>query len=198
MKALKWIGGCLGIGLALVLGVCYFAYKQVKGFAGEGTPAIVIHVPAKRVFANIANADSLTEWRTEGLGIRSTRKGLLRAGDTVVMQMRGRMGGDASRATWIVSDVKPNQLLAMDMLNNRGTIVATRRDSIFAMGDSTMLVSEFNPLGVKSGDSVSDTSGGLAMNMMRLASRAQLRMEQQVLRALLQGDSLPPRPGRGP
>jgi len=198
VKALKWIGGCLGIGLVLVLGVCWFGYKQMKSFAGEGTPTIVIHAPAKRVFANIANADSLTEWRTEGLGIRSNRKGLLRAGDTVVMQVRGRLGTDASRATWIVSDVKLNQLVAMDMLSSRGAIVATRRDSLVAFGDSTMLVSEFNPTGLKSGDSVSDTTGGLAMNMMRLASRAQMRMEQQILRALLQGDSLPPRPGRAP
>ena len=197
MKALKWIGGCLGIGILLVLGVCWFGYKQMKNFAGEGTPTTVIHAPAKRVFAFLSNADSLTEWRNEGLGIRSTRKGVLHAGDTVVMQARGGVGSRlGTRAIWVVRDIQPNKLVVMEMLNNRGFAVAQRRDSLVDFGDSTVMLSVFDMLMNRPGDSASDTSGGLAGNMMRLGMRAQLRMEQSVLRAFIQGDSLPPRPNR--
>jgi len=199
MKALKWIGGCLGIGLLLVLGVCWFGYKQMKNFAGEGTPTVVIHAPAKRVFGFLANADSLTEWRNEGLGIRASRKGLLRAGDTVVMQARGAVGNRlGTRAVWVVRDVQPNTVVVMEMLNNRGVVMAQRRDSLVDQGDSTTMLSVVDMLTSRSGsgDSASDTSGGLAGNMMRLGMRAQLRMEQSVLRAFIQGDSLPPRPNR--
>lgn len=197
MKALKWIGGCLGIGILLVLGVCWFGYKQMKNFAGEGTPTVVIHAPAKRVFGFLANADSLTEWRNEGLGIRSARKGLLHAGDTVVMQARGAIGNRiASRVVWVVRDVQPNKVVVMEMLNNRSIPVAQRRDSLVDYGDSTVMLSLFDMMMSRPGDSASDTSGGLAGNMMRLGMRAQLRMEQSVLRAVIQGDSLPPRPNR--
>jgi len=194
-NALKWVLGCLGVGVLLILGVCYFGYRQVKNMAGEGTPSVTIQAPANRVFANLADADSMAEWRTEGLGIRAKRKGLLHVGDTIVIQMRGPMQRE-NRSTWIVSDVKPERVFAVDLLGARGTFVASRRDSIVAYGESTQVFSSF---AVQAGgaDSASG-AGGMAMNLMRTAQKAQARMELGRLKAILQGDSVPPRPPQNP
>jgi len=90
-----------------------------------------------------------------------------------------------------VSDVKPNQLIAMDMLSSRALSLphaATRwcPSRLDAAGE------RIQSHGRQERRQRERHHRGLAMNVMRLASRAQMRMEQQILRALLQGDSVPP------
>src|SRR5258708_9965630 len=117
--ALKWVLGILGVGVVFVCVAAWYGYRKLQSFAGQGPSSVTIGAPASRVFASIADADSLKEWRTEGLGIRSSRQGRLVVGDTLVVQNRGTTATNSrqSRSTWVVSGVIPDVLLALEVRN---------------------------------------------------------------------------------
>src|SRR5688572_28704747 len=129
---LKWIAGCLGLIVVVVGFGLWFGYRKLRTFA-DAPPisTVTIQAPASRVFASMADVDSMTEWRAEGLGIRSSRRGLLRQGDSLVIQSRSTGDDPPMRATWVVSAIRPNKLIALEALNDStGAIMFTRRDSL--------------------------------------------------------------------
>src|SRR5258708_31058582 len=145
--ALKWVLGILGAAVVVVCFAAWYGYRALQNFAQTGpNAAVVIGAPASRVFASIAVADSMTEWRSEGLGIRSSRRGVLQVGDTVRTQTRGPSAPNSRRSnsTWVVTAMIPNVLLALEVRNDStGATVFMRRDSLVSRGESTGAVTTF-------------------------------------------------------
>jgi uncharacterized protein YndB with AHSA1/START domain len=179
-----------------VVGVLWYGYRKLETYAGTGpSTTITIDAPARRVFANIADADSMTEWRAEGLGIRASHRGPLKVRDTLHMQVSGASPERERRSTWVVTALVPAQLLAMDMLNDSGRVVATRRDSLIALGDSTKVVSTFAAPMLDSIRAAKPDSGGkmagVAEKLLISGMKMQSSIELQRLKARLEGDTVP-------
>jgi uncharacterized protein YndB with AHSA1/START domain len=188
---LKWIAsGCLVI-IVIVAGVMYFGYRKMSSLAEEG-PAVTVSMAATpdRVFASLANADSMSKWRTS---VRASgRAGLLRVGDTVTERDRQADSTDALNMRWIVDTIVPNQLLVMRAkAQSRGNLNAVRRDSLAGVGDSTHVTSS---LVLTFADSMQASSGAGATALrlmvagMRIATEAELKM----LKARLEGGRVRP------
>jgi uncharacterized protein YndB with AHSA1/START domain len=190
---LKWILGCLGLGLVIVAVAVWFGYQKVKTFADAGPAStVIIAAPPERIFASMADADSMPDWRSEGLGIRASHKGILRVGDTLETQAARASSRRASRIIWIVSDVTPNVLLATDAKNDSGVVMFTRRDSLWKFGDSTMVVTTFAAPGIDSlrarnGDKVA--AGGMVAKL--LVAGLRLASEQELTRLKTRIEALP-------
>lgn len=191
---LKWVGGCL-VALIVVVGIVMIAgYRKLKEVAAKGPAATVIYAPAERVFASLADADSMTEWRLEGLGIRSSRTGPLRAGDSLRVQTT--MGPNRQqRSLWIVTQSAPGRVFAVEMRDDgTGQVMASRRDSLIAHGaDSTTVISTFAAALVDSLRAMrADTSGGGAADMAGMlflsAMRVQSEAELARLKRRIEGD----------
>jgi uncharacterized protein YndB with AHSA1/START domain len=194
---LRWLGGCAAVAVVLVLvGICA-GYQKINRMAAEGPQeTVVVHAPAERVFTMVAHSDSLTEWRQEGLGIRASRPGILRAGDSVVIQTASGPARNM-RATWHVSFVVPGVLIAFEMRGDSGHALATRKDSVIALGDSTQVISSLVATAMDSvrgrtgegeGSAVVDMTSKLFIS----AGRLQIRGELLRLKARIEGDSLRP------
>jgi len=189
---LKWILGCLGLAVVVVCFAAWYGYKKLQTLAKEGPSAIVtIQAPASRVFASLADADSMTEWRTEGLGIRSSRQGRLQVGDTLLAQgrSRGTTSNQRSRVMWVVTAVIPDTVVGFEARNDStGMSIFIRRDSVVALGDSTRVVSTFAAPILDSLRRRGDTSGMARNAMINLASNAMVTgmrvMSEQELKRL--------------
>jgi uncharacterized protein YndB with AHSA1/START domain len=138
---LKWIAsGCLVV-LLVVCVVAYAGYSKMKAIAAAGpSVTVAIHAPPARVFASMSHTDSLSSWFAPGSQSFTTRHGPLGMGDSIFM-VQGR-GDTASRSAWVIDTVVPNQLIARRLvIIGRGGAVFTRRDSLAADGDSTLVTS---------------------------------------------------------
>lgn len=195
---LKWILGCLGVAVLVVGFAAWYGYRQLKNFAQAGPASTVtIGAPASRVFASLADPDSMKEWRSEGLGIRSSRHGLLAVGDTLEVESKSTSttNNRRSRSTWVVTAMIPDVLLALEVRNDSaGTTVFMRRDSLISAGDSTRVVSTFTAPMLDSLQRKSDSSGkaagammGLASNVMIAALRVMGEQELKRLRVHIEG-----------
>ena len=180
----KWMKGCLVI-LALIALVMWWGYRKMASVASGPPPEVTIHAPASRVFASLANGDSIPAWMARGNNVVISRHGMLLPGDTISVQMRrGFGGGRTERIRWIVSSVVPDKLLALEVRDTTGNVLGTRRDSLIAVGDSTRIVSN---VVVSLPDSIlrgakSDTSRGAAA-MVDMTSRmifSAFRMESKL------------------
>jgi uncharacterized protein YndB with AHSA1/START domain len=197
---LRWIGGCAVVLVVLVvIGMCA-GYRQINRMAAEGPEeTVVIYAPASRVFVSVASGDSLSEWRAEGLGIRASRPGVLRVGDSVIMQ--STMGpGRNQRSTWHVRSVIPDMLIAFEMRSDTGGMIAVRKDSVIALGDSTQIISSLVATVRDSGRRATDSAGegsamaDMASKMFLTAGRVNARVELLRLKARIEGDSTRPIP----
>ena len=174
--ALKWVLGILGVGVVVVCFAVWYGYRKLQSFAGEGPSSVTIGAPASRVFASMADADSMKEWRSEGLGIRASRQGRLAAGDTLVVQSRTTTSSSrSSRSTWVVTAVIPDVLMALEVRNDStGEPMFMRRDSLVALGDSTRVVSSFSAPILDKLATRRDTSGRARGAMLNLASNVMI------------------------
>jgi uncharacterized protein YndB with AHSA1/START domain len=175
--ALKWVLGLLGVAVVFVCLAAWYGYRKLQSFAGEGPSSVTISAPANRVFASIADADSMTEWRTEGLAIRSSRHGQLAVGDTVLAQTGSPSARNSgrSRSAWIVIAMIPDVLLALEVRNDStGVTMFMRRDSLASLGDSTRVVSTFSAPMLDKLRSRRDTSGKARSAMLNLASNVMI------------------------
>ncbi|MEX2155181.1 MAG: hypothetical protein WD825_17680 [Gemmatimonadaceae bacterium] len=201
---LKWIGGCLGLIVVVVGFGMWFGYRKYESFtSAPPISTVTILAPANRVFASIADADSMIEWRSEGLGIRSPRRGLLKLGDTLLVQSRSAGDNRPTRATWVVSALTPGKLLALEVRDDStGMIMFTRRDSLVDLGDATQIVSTFAAPMLDSVRARHADSGGAARAMigmgsklvisaMRLQSDQELRRLKSRIEGRVELDSVP-------
>lgn len=192
----KWLGGCLLIGLVVVgIGVWSMWQKLIPYSGRNGPETTVIGAPVSRVFASIANADSVAAWMTPGLGVRAAHHGMLVAGDTLKIGANGRLTFGAEPMKWIVVDVKPDQLFALQLRSDStGKIIATRQFTVAARGDSTLLTSSVSTpvadsIRAKRTDTVKQSDALIAglSKMMMASLRMQSHLEMEQLKAHIEG-----------
>lgn len=163
----KWIAGGVAVLLLLVMGTCYWGLKKFS--EGGGSSVVMIGASPDRVFASLADPDSLATWVDVGSLVSSPRHGLLEAGDSFRIARPARkagVGGDIT--TWRVVASVPGHSLMLRIANDSLGKVAiiSRYDSLTVVGDSTRL---------------STTYGAEIMDSTRLSTRDSGRGESAVL-----------------
>jgi uncharacterized protein YndB with AHSA1/START domain len=192
---LKWILGCLGLIVVVVACALWFGYRKLQTFADLPPVATVtIAAPPSRVFASLASADSMTTWMTQGTQVTSPRHGLLMPGDTVMIV--GTVKDTLhKRAMWIVTSVVPDKLFAIEMRNEgTGAVGISRRDSLVAVGGSTLVASWFAMDSLRTmkrekgaAGAVIDMTGKLVLSALRLEANGELKR----LKARIEGSAAP-------
>jgi uncharacterized protein YndB with AHSA1/START domain len=181
---LKTLGiGCLVI-LVLIAGGVWFGYRKMV--AGGDTAAVTIAATPARVFASLANHDSLRTWMVSLRGRETGRHGAFAEGDTA-MTDSSAIGRQRRHARWIVTSVTPNQQVTLELrTDSSGLVVATRRDSLVGRGDSTTVISTIasgigDAVRARGGangggaQTVLDASSKMIVAGMRIAAEADLK-----------------------
>jgi uncharacterized protein YndB with AHSA1/START domain len=142
----KWIGGCFVLCIVIIGVAAFWGFRKVKGLMDEPSVAsVTIGASPERVFASLANADSIPTWMATKP--RIGHSGMLVVGDTFALgdSPVGANKGQQS-ILWTVTEIKAPHLIAyrirMDSAGT-GTEFATLRDSLVARGDSTEVIATF-------------------------------------------------------
>ena len=195
----KWLGGCLLVCVAVIGMGIWAAYRKLAPYSGANdTETVVIAAPVPRVFASLGNADSLSGWMADRLGVRVSHHGMLVTGDTLEMGARRVVLG-ARTLKWTVADVKPNQLLLLQLSSDStGKLVARREFTLAARGDSTVLTSAvaaplLDSIQAKGRDTIraSDALLAGASKLFISSMRMQSHIELQQLKARVEGHPAP-------
>ena len=198
----KWLGGCLLI-VVVVIGVgVYNGYRKLSQFSGPNKPeTVAIAAPVPRVFASIANADSLSSWMAERMGVRASHHGMLVPGDTLQVGANMRFNiGKSEAMNWVVSDIKPNQMLALEQRSDSSKrLVAVRQFNLTAQGDSTLITSVvttpvLDSMRAHRSDTIKAKDAFIAgaSKLMMSSLRMQAHRELQLLKAHIEGHAPPP------
>ena len=183
---LKWIGGGCVVVLLIVGAVMYAGFKQMSAVAAKW-PSVTVAIGAtpERVFASLANADSLSTWFMSGTPIRTTRKGMLAVGDSIFVQM----GRDSVPSAWIIDTIVPNRLIVSHWVMPRNNLILQRRrDSLAIVGDSTHVTGTIeasvmtDSLNAVRGRTGSVTGGLLDMASTMGQAGARMQAEQELRR----------------
>jgi hypothetical protein len=189
----RWVLGIIAFVILALMGTCYAGYRRITS-GGNTVVATVPGSPA-RTFTMLTNRDSLLDWMPEGTTAKPEHHGALQVGDTVRVAATTRRQGASGRAVqvWIVREVKVPDIFAIEALEfDPGGIphrAFTRRDSVFASGDSTRIISTFvaAPLltgaesAAASGSAVAGPLLGVAERMRVGASKMQWQNQLQQL-----------------
>jgi uncharacterized protein YndB with AHSA1/START domain len=198
----KWLGGCLLIGLVVVGMGVWSMWRKLSPYSGPNGPeTTVIAAPVSRVFASIANADSLAGWMTPGLGVRASHHGMLVAGDTLRVGANGRLTFGTEPMKWVVVDVRPDQLIALQLRSDStGKVVAGRQFTVAPRGDSTLLTSSVttpvaDSIRARQSKDVKQSDAWIAglSKMMMASLRMQSHLEMEQLKQHIEGRSATPR-----
>ena len=192
---LKWIAsGCLVI-IVVVGIVTYAGYRKMQSIASAGpSVSVAIRATPERVFASMSHTDSLAGWFASGFTIRSTRKGILAAGDTLYTTARR---DSQPRSAWIVDTVIPNRVVASRwVLLETGMALHRRRDSLSADGDSTRVTSTIFAAMTDSLAAARSRSSGVSGGLLDMAATmgsagARIQAEQELRRLKLRIEGPP-------
>jgi len=191
----KWIIGAVLALVLLVAGLIYVQYRKIT--SAGASAAVTMPGTPERVFASLADADSMSAWMTEGNKITGKHHGMVAAGDTLRIET-GKTGGQ--KFSYLVSQVEPGQLLVMQIRSDStGFVFATRRDSLVATGDSTTVVSTIasptlDSLKTERGDTGGKVGGALLSFTSKMSIALFRALSEQDLRRLkthLEGKKLP-------
>lgn len=192
----KWIGGCLVICVALIAIGLWSGYHQLSKFgSSNGTETVTIAAPPARVFASLANSDSLSTWMAEHSQMRTGHHGMLVPGDTLLGEMRLRFNVGNKPVKWTVSDVKPNQLLSLQLRTDSGSrLIAKREFTLTQKGDSTQVLSAvtapmLDSMRTNRSDTLkgSDAALNITSKLLTSALRMQSHIELEQLKAQVEG-----------
>jgi uncharacterized protein YndB with AHSA1/START domain len=186
---LKWLGGCLVIVIVLIGVGSWYAMRTIRqSLEPDGSARVTIAASPQRIYSSLSNGDSAATWRATGNAVTASRRGPFSIGDSIRIEMKGSLGVGQRPIVWHVRELKPDQVVAMDLMNEAGThAIAMRRDSLVANGDSTVVISAIYPM---LPDSV-QARGGVAGDMMMSMFRMQSKLELQSLKARIEGRPLP-------
>lgn len=134
----KWIVAGLVVVVVALGATCYLLVK--KATSGGDSTAVTIAAAPERVFAALANADSMPLLLDSHSTMQSTRHGMVQVGDSLRVSSAAPSATPTTRYVWIVSAVEPARLLALEMRDTAGAVLATRRDSLVSVGDSTQVI----------------------------------------------------------
>lgn len=197
----KWLGGCLVVLVFLIVAGSWWGYQAMKNnLSPDGTDRIMIAGTPARVFAALANGDSVVKWMGQGNTISTTRRGPFAAGDSLQVTLRSKFNMARGAMTWEVKQVIPNALIAFELLSDSShRVVAVRRDSLSAVGDSTSIVSKIvtplldslqtarkSPKG-----SPGDAFLGLTSDLILAAFRMQSKVDLLNLKAHIENTPMP-------
>jgi uncharacterized protein YndB with AHSA1/START domain len=140
----KWLGGCLVVVILIVaVGLCQGYRMMSSSLSADGSVRVSIAAPPTRVFASLADGDSTATWMAQGSVVKTTRHGRFVPGDSVRVETRTIVGVPQTHLTWRISEVVPDRLLVWQLLpDTTARVVAIRRDSLVALGDSTIVISK--------------------------------------------------------
>jgi uncharacterized protein YndB with AHSA1/START domain len=196
----KWLGGCLLVIVVLVAGAVIWGYRTMKESLGpDGSASVMIAATPARVFASIANGDSAATWMAQGSVVLPSRHGPLMKGDTLRIESRTPVAAQEAMI-WTVTDLVPDQLLAMELRSRKsGGIFATRVATIAAVGDSTRvetivaspMVDSTKAAGSKPGAKSSGGFNEVAPDLMLSMFRMQAKLELLRLKARIEGSGSP-------
>ena len=188
---LKWLGGCLLIAIVLIGVGSWYAMRSIReSLEPDGTARVTIAASPQRIYSSLSNGDSAATWRATGSTVTTSRRGPFAIGDSVRIEVKGSLGVGQRPIVWHVRELKPDQVIAMDLMNETGThVIATRRDSLVANGDSTVVISAIYTMLPDSVQNRAGVAGDMMMSMFRMQSK----LELQSLKARIEGRPLPAR-----
>ena len=134
----KWIVGAAAVIVVLVIGFGWYGYRKLT--SGGDSATVAIAASPERVFASLADPDSMAVWMGNDSRVTAPHHGLLAVGDTLRVES-GSGGRSHQQYIWIVNEVTPDRLLVLQMRSDTGGVFATRRDSLVPRGDSTIIIS---------------------------------------------------------
>jgi hypothetical protein len=173
----KWIGGILLLIVLCLAGAMWAGYRKLT--SGGDVAAVTIAGSPERVFAALANHDSLASWYVFKGQPTPTGHGPLAVGDSLPAQTP-RSGSRGSK--WVADEVVPGKLLVLSLHRDTNrAVIAVRRDSLVSLGDSTEIISTISSPMMDSVRSQSDNKAGLVgasskilISGMRIQSKIEL------------------------
>ena len=193
----KWLGGCLLLIIVLIAGAMIWGYRAMKeSLAPDGSASVTIAATPGRVFATIGHGDSAVTWMAQGSTVLPSRHGPLVPGDSLRIETNTRLPAPQQTMIWRVKQVVPDQLLVLELLSDSTHgVIATRRDSLAAVGDSTRVVSRIlssmidsMTAGQKKAEAKSrDGLSGMAPDFLLAMFRMQSKLELTRLKGRIEG-----------
>ena len=174
----KWIGGILLLIVLCLVGASWLGYRKLT--AGGDAASVTIAGSPERVFAALANHDSLGSWFVLRGQPTPTGHGLIAAGDSLPVQVSSPR---QRRTRWVADEVVPGQLLVLSLhSDSAGVIVAVRRDSLVSLGDSTEIISTVSSPMMESlqGKRSDSANGGTMIGMSSKLLVSSMRLQSQV------------------
>ena len=119
-------------------------------------------------------------------GVSAGHHGMLKPGDTLDIETKIKFTAGMRKLKWTVSEVRPNQLLALQLRSDSiGELIATRQFTLAAKGESTFVTSAIAaPIvdsiragrsdTLKSSDAYLDAASKLLISALRLQSHIEL------------------------
>jgi uncharacterized protein YndB with AHSA1/START domain len=199
----KWVGGCLLLIVFCVLAASWWGYQKMQStLSPDGIDRVTIAGSPARVFATLANGDSVQRWMGQGNQVFASRRGPLVVGDSVRIAVRSGFGPASRPMIWQVTQIVPDRVLALRLMSDTShRVVAIRHDSLTAIGDSTTIVSTLvSPLmdSLKNAHSQGKpkTDRGIidvTSNLMLAALRTQSKLDLLQLKAHIENRPMPQR-----
>lgn len=166
----KWIGGIILVVIVCVMAAAWWGFKKVTGtFEPDGSVRVAIAAPAARVFASLSDADSSATWMATGSKVSTGKHGPFGIGDSIRIDIKSV--GTSRPVTWKISDVVPGQSISMQLQSPdpRHPFVATRRDSVSQVGDSTIVIDRITSVPPPTG-----TAEQMMLSMFKVQSKVEL------------------------
>jgi len=192
----KWIVGAALALILIVAGFCWYGYKRLT--SGGNSGEVTIAASPDRVFAALADPDSMAVWMGSGTTVTAPHHGFVAVGDTLHIDQSS--GSRRRQVSWIVTDVQPPSLLVFELRSDTlGSAFVVRRDSLVAAGDSTAVITTIASPAIDSIRTVrGDTGGkvgGALINVTAKVFTASLRLlseeELKRLKAHIEGKTAP-------
>ncbi len=188
--------------LLVIFGACWFGFRKMT--SGGGVMEHTIAAPIDRVFATLADPDSMLVWMHPGTRIWPLGGGQLVTGDTLRIVPPGDTTTvSGTRMLWrIVEAVPPTRLvmaLETDSAGHGNATVAVITDSLVVIGtDSTKRITMFHSPMIDSATAVAADSSrfagallGAGQKMMIAGMRMVAEGEGRRLKARLEGREMP-------
>jgi uncharacterized protein YndB with AHSA1/START domain len=187
---LKWLGGCAVVAVILIAGGAFFALRTMReSLSPDGSARVAIHAPPERVFASLSSADSQATYVAAGNKVTTSRRGALQIGDSIRVELRATFGMKQQPMIWIVKEIVPNQKIMFQLgAVGERAVSATKLDSLFAKGDSTVIVSR---VAFQLPDTAKSSATG---DMMGTMFQMQSKLELESLKIRIEGKAPPRRP----
>lgn len=196
----RWIGVGVLVIIILLIGTCWYGFQKFT--AGGGATQVAIGGSADRVWAALDHLDSVRTWATGDSIEPLTGPGPLVAGDSFIARPRNGRADRPLVIVWKVVEAVPGRARLLEARDDStGQVLIHRRDSLVAVGDSTVLYTSFSMPLADSARAASERGGkgggvsGFLLNttarMMVAAMRTQAEFDLQRLKARLEGRAMP-------